>query len=457
MIAWILFAVTAVALLVVLVRGNEANRRLADAEARLAAAATQGTVESSVIREPVAVIAGGGHVPLQGVAALGDTEKRLHSSLAEVKRLEAGVADVEKRLLAEREKSEAALSRATVAEAMVAQTRSRATEAGHAATLEARKETETVRAELADAERRVLALSEPEKRLGELTRAAQRAEAEAEAETERNNTLQSEMDMLRASLTRAEAAANAATFAVTAARAESEKTLRDLHETRLREARSDFERDVETRLTAERERFESEQRRLLLELEKLRLTLTHRDSVPPVSEESELPTRPRTRPVPTKNTEIGSGQNEKPLVIIADSDANAVRTISQHLEAGGYAVRSSNSVADAIYAARNSSPVAFAIDSTNLPDGDIWSVLASVKEDPELKEIPVLIFAPSKDKERAMEMGAAGCFAKPIDKAVLVATIKAATVKRKQRARLAAASGGASVARRSTPTASQTP
>ena len=65
-----------------------------------------------------------------------------------------------------------------------------------------------------------------------------------------------------------------------------------------------------------------------------------------------------------------------------------------------------------------------------------------VKEDADLKEIPVLVFAPGKDRERAMEMGAAGCFTKPVDKAVLVATIKAAMVKRKQRARLAAVSGG---------------
>ena len=447
MIAWILFAIAAIAVVILFIKYGEAKKQLADAEAKLAA--DKAVEETDKKKQPVAVAAGVGHVAVAQTDAIGELEKRLNSSLAEVKRLEAAVGDAEKRMLAEREKSESALAKASVAEAMVSQTRSRATEAGHTAVLEAKKETESVRTMLADAEKRLLAVSDPEKRMAELVNAAKRAEAEAASGAERSKILQTEIETLRAKLIQAEAASNAATFAVTAAKAETEKTLRDLFDAQLRDAKTEFERDVQARLSAERERFESEQRRLSLELEKARLNMLQRETEAQQQTEPDLPIRPRPRPVATKNTEIGSQGEEKPLVILADSDANAVKIIAQHLEAGGYTVRSTSSVADAIEVARKSSPVAFALDSTNLPDGDCWSVLSSVKEDPELKEIPVLVFAPNKDKERAMEMGAAGCFAKPVDKAVLVATIKAAMVKRKQRARLAAVSGGTSVARRS--------
>lgn len=452
MIAWILFAIAAIAVVVLFVQYGNAKKQLAEAEAKLAEPRANEATDKKV---PIAAASGVGqvavaqHVAVAQADALSDMERRLNSSLAEVKRLETAIADTEKRMQAEHEKAESALAKASVAEAMVSQTRSRATEAGHTAVLEAKKETDTVRAMLADAEKRLLSVADPEKRMGELVSAAKRAEAEAASGAERSKLLQTEVEALRAKLVQAEAASNAATFAVTAAKAEAEKTFRDMFDARLRDAKIEFERDVQARLGAERERFEAEQRRLSLELEKARLSSMQRDTTPESQMEQDLPIRPRTRPVATKNTEIGNGTEEKPLVIVADSDANAVKTIAQHLEAAGYAVQTAKTVAEAIQAARNSSPVAFAVDCANLPDGDCWSVLASVKEDPELKEIPILVFAPGKDKERAMEMGAAGCFPKPVDKAVLVATIKAAMVKRKQRARLAAVSGGTSVARRS--------
>jgi CheY-like chemotaxis protein len=446
MIAWILFAIATIAVVILFVQFSDAKKQLADAQARLSADKAVNEVPK---KQPVAVASGVGHVAAPKTDALADAEKRLHSSLAEVKRLEGAVAEAEKRISAEREKSESALAKASVAEAMVSQTRSRATEAGHVALQEAKSETEAVRAQLADAEKRLLAVADHEKRMSELVGAAKRAEAEAANGAERAKVLQTEVESLRTKLVQAEASSNAATFAVTAAKAEAEKTLRNQFEAQLRDAKIEFERDLQSRLSAERERFEAEQRRLSLELEKARLLAERHEAPAAPSEEPDMPVRPRTRPVATKNTEIGSQNDDKPLVVIADSDANTVKTIAQHLEAAGYAVRSANSVADAIQAARSSSPAAFAIDSANLPDGDCWSVLATMKEDPDLKEIPVMVFAPSKDKERAMEMGAAGCFSKPVDRAVLVATIKAATVKRKQRARLAAVTGGTSATRRS--------
>ncbi|MBC7806636.1 MAG: hypothetical protein H7145_10840, partial [Akkermansiaceae bacterium] len=274
MIAWILFALAAVAVFILAMKYSDARKKLADAGVKLAEHKVAVPTDN---KQPIAVANGVGHVAVSQTEALGDMEKRLHSSLAEVKRLEVAIADAEKRIQSEREKSESALAKASVAEAMVSQTRSRATEAGHVALQEAKKETESVRALLADAERQVTALAGPEKRMGELVGAVKRAEVEAASGAERSKLLETEVETLRAKLVRAEASSNAATFAVTAAKAEAEKTLRDQYDTLLRDAKTQFERDVQSRLGAERERFEAEQRRLSLELEKARLSALQRD------------------------------------------------------------------------------------------------------------------------------------------------------------------------------------
>ena len=460
-IAWILFVLAAIAAVIGFIGQSEPKKRLADAEAKL------NELEAALAnaqKQPVAIATTGIVAPPVNPTALADAEKRLNSTVAEVKRLEATIAETEKRVQAEREKAETALAKAASAEAMVLQARSKAAEAGHSATQEAKKETEAVRAQLVETEKRLLAIADSEKRINELSSATLVAKNEAAVATTRVQALQTEAESLRTQLAKVEAFANKAKEALAVAQEETEqvrqetaqsteKTLRESFEAQLLTAKATFEKDLQTRLQAERERFEGEQRRLSLELEKARLDAVQIEAVaaqtPPEPVEASLPARARTRPTATKAAEIGGEGDEKPLVILADSDANAVKTISQHLEAGGYAVRIAKTMAEAMDIAHATPPAALAIDGANLPDGDCWKVLTTIKEDADLREIPVLVFAPGKDKERALEMGAAGCFAKPVDKAVLVATIKAAMVKRKQRARLAAVSGGGGVRRSS--------
>ncbi len=444
MIAWILFIVAAIAAVVFYLGQDAAKKRAEAAEAKLA----EKISPSESIKTPIAVANGVGpvlvpNVPAPNASAIANLEKKIAGAQADVKRLEAALATSDAKLRDEQEKLETALAKAASSEGMIAQARSKATEAGHSAVLEAKKETEAVRSLLSAAEQRLATVAESEKRISELVSNAKRAEHEAAVGSERTKSLQIEIEELRHKLSKTEA--NASTAIVTA-KAEAEKALSDSFATQLQEAKANFENDLQKRLSAERERFESEQRRLSLELEKARIDAANRVVPAPVVADNAdyaAPVLPRPRPVATKSAEIASDPDTKPIVILADADPTALKTITSHLEAGGYCVHPVGSIADAIHTARTTSPAALALDGTNLPDGDCWKLLTTVKEDPELKEIPVLVFAPGKDKERAMDMGAAGCFPKPVDKAVLVATIKAAMVKRKQRARLAAATGGA--------------
>ena len=44
----------------------------------------------------------------------------------------------------------------------------------------------------------------------------------------------------------------------------------------------------------------------------------------------------------------------------------------------------------------------------NLPHVSGWDVIAQLKDDPETEQIPVIVYTASSDRQRAMELGAAG-------------------------------------------------
>ncbi len=402
-IGWVLFVLAAL-VAAALFAGQAAPRKaLADAQEKLRR--TEAALEAAQ-KVPVAVATTTNGAPLPAPVSPG-VQKKLATNDAEIKRLKDAVADAEKQVRVAAEKVVAADAKIAdtgakiaSAEAMVAQTRSKAAEAGHVAVQEAKRETESLRVSLVEAEARAAAQSLGEIKISELVRAAKNAES------------------LQAQLAQAEARTGEAV--AVAERASRER--------------------FEAQLIAAKQAFAAEKQQLVAELSAARHTaLPEAISIA----EPAMPTRPRKQPAPASSAEIGTDA-EKPLIILADSDTKSTDALSKHLTAAGYDARAVQTVAEAMELARTASPAALAFDGANLPDGDCWQMLSAMKDDPRLKEIPMLIFAPGKDRERAMEMGAAGCFAKPVDKAVLVSTIKAAMVKRKQRARLAAASGGAS-------------
>src|SRR3954464_5679593 len=51
-----------------------------------------------------------------------------------------------------------------------------------------------------------------------------------------------------------------------------------------------------------------------------------------------------------------------------------------------------------------------------MPDLDGWSVLAALRQNPELADIPVIMVSIVDDKRRGIALGAAGYLTKPIDR-----------------------------------------
>jgi CheY-like chemotaxis protein len=87
------------------------------------------------------------------------------------------------------------------------------------------------------------------------------------------------------------------------------------------------------------------------------------------------------------------------------------------LESVGYEVVTAASGEEALVTARATQPGLILLDIM-MPGIDGWETLSRLKEDPELKEIPVIIFTArehSRGRQLAREMGAVDYFQKPFE------------------------------------------
>jgi CheY-like chemotaxis protein len=87
------------------------------------------------------------------------------------------------------------------------------------------------------------------------------------------------------------------------------------------------------------------------------------------------------------------------------------------LESVGYEIVTAASGEEALVTARDTQPGLILLDIM-MPGIDGWETLSRLKEDPELKEIPVIIFTArehSRGRQLAREMGAVDYFQKPFE------------------------------------------
>ena len=102
-------------------------------------------------------------------------------------------------------------------------------------------------------------------------------------------------------------------------------------------------------------------------------------------------------------------------VLVIDDDATARELISDHLKAGGFSVVTAAGGVEGIKLAKELQPTAITLD-VMMPDLDGWSVLAALRQNSELADIPVIMVSIVDDKRRGIALGAAGYLTKPIDR-----------------------------------------
>ena len=110
-------------------------------------------------------------------------------------------------------------------------------------------------------------------------------------------------------------------------------------------------------------------------------------------------------------------------ILVVDDEPNVASMISDYLSNEGYHTITATSGEKAIRLAKEHKPFAITIDIM-MPEMDGWEVLQKLKENPDTKNIPVIIISISDDKETGFALGAVGYITKPVNKDVLIAEIK---------------------------------
>jgi signal transduction histidine kinase/DNA-binding response OmpR family regulator len=111
-------------------------------------------------------------------------------------------------------------------------------------------------------------------------------------------------------------------------------------------------------------------------------------------------------------------------VLVTDDDPGARRIIGSHLAREGYRVLYANSGPEALDLARADRPDAITLDIM-MPRQDGWTVLRQLKEDDDLRSIPVIMVSMIGDRGLGFSLGAAAVLNKPVDRFELAATIRA--------------------------------
>ena len=102
-------------------------------------------------------------------------------------------------------------------------------------------------------------------------------------------------------------------------------------------------------------------------------------------------------------------------MLVIDDDREARELIVDRLTRHGFATATAADGLEGLQRARELHPAAITLDIA-MPGLNGWSVLAAMKEDPELCVIPVIVIAAlGSELKKGFSLGAAACLTKPVD------------------------------------------
>jgi adenylate cyclase len=137
-----------------------------------------------------------------------------------------------------------------------------------------------------------------------------------------------------------------------------------------------------------------------------------------------LPTGPAAaaddQPASALDEPVPSGD----CVLVIDDDLTARELIANHLRGAGFSVVTAAGGREGLKRAEELHPIAITLDVL-MPDIDGWTVLAALRGNPELADIPVVMATVTDDPQhKGMTLGAAGFLTKPIDRDRLIALLR---------------------------------
>jgi signal transduction histidine kinase/CheY-like chemotaxis protein len=114
---------------------------------------------------------------------------------------------------------------------------------------------------------------------------------------------------------------------------------------------------------------------------------------------------------------------DRRTVLVIDDDATVRDLMARFLQREGFVVATAANGIDGLTQARTLHPAAITLDIM-MPDLDGWTVLAALKGDPALADIPVILVTIVDEKQRGYALGAADYLVKPIDRERLAAVLR---------------------------------
>lgn len=116
-------------------------------------------------------------------------------------------------------------------------------------------------------------------------------------------------------------------------------------------------------------------------------------------------------------------QNQLKKILIIDDDSRNIFALKAVLTAKKYACLAANSAAEGFELIKNGAEVGVVLLDMMMPEMDGYQALAKMKNDDDLKEIPVIAVTAQAmvgDRERCLDAGANGYISKPVNVEELV-------------------------------------
>ena len=134
---------------------------------------------------------------------------------------------------------------------------------------------------------------------------------------------------------------------------------------------------------------------------------------------------PSKPPVPAIATLVDStpSTGHRGLVLVIDDDPTMQDLMGRLLSKEGFRVEAALSAEAGLQKARELHPNVITLD-VMMPEIDGWSALATLKSDPALAEIPVIMVTMVDHKNKGYALGAADYLTKPIDRSRLASVLK---------------------------------
>jgi CheY-like chemotaxis protein len=118
-----------------------------------------------------------------------------------------------------------------------------------------------------------------------------------------------------------------------------------------------------------------------------------------------------------------AAKQSKAQILVVDDDPVARELLCSYLEGEGYSVATAESGPEALKAAISLKPDAITLDIL-MPNGNGFGTLFELRNAPETSQIPVVIISVVDQRNLGIALGAADYLVKPVDKSVLLATIR---------------------------------